>query len=739
MSETPELSVIVHGPNIQDHLPALLGSLAARPVAGVEVVVAAVGDWARETAERHTPAFTVLPLPGGARDSAARSAGAARASGRWLHFVHAKDGLPPGAPRTIAEHAANLPDTVDVLLFDHVRSTWRASGLPSPDGPRLARAGRAGLALDDRAALLEVSPLLGNRAVRAGFWRAHARLLTTDDEPFAAYAALLLAGRVACLPHPAYEDRRLRPESLPPLTPERRYAMVERFETLLDLAAGRPAAHAVLYELMIRDCLRAFAGSGMPDDVAREFFHRASLAARHHRPDGHRRPAGLEGVRRSLLEEDACAGYRALRAANRTRRRVRSAVRAGRHRAGTRLRSLQYRGALAGPVDPHLAVFSAYWARGVACNPAAIAARLAELAPSVHPVWVVTSAGAALLPPGTDHVVPGTRRYWEVLARAKYLVNNVNFPDSVVKRPGTVHVQTHHGTPLKRMGLDQMPYPAAARGLDFQALLERVDRWDFSVSANSHSTRMWQRAYPSRHVSLDHGYPRNDVYYTAGADDVRAVRERLGIAPGHRAVLYAPTHRDYEAGWTPRLDLAALADTLGEETVLLVRAHYFYEGPASPHASPPAGLRRTGRVIDVSSYEPVEELCLAADALVTDYSSIMFDYANLDRPIVIHADDWETYRTTRGVYFDLTAEAPGPVARDQAELTEILTTDAWRDERAAKARAAFRRRFCEYDDGRAAERVVRRVFLGEDERTLPPVLPVEERTPAPSPEEATAS
>ncbi|MZE47190.1 CDP-glycerol--poly(glycerophosphate) glycerophosphotransferase, partial [Streptomyces sp. SID5477] len=427
--------------------------------------------------------------------------------------------------------------------------------------------------------------------------------------------------------------------------------------------------------------------------------------------------------------------YRALRSASHARRAVRSAARTGRRRAGTRMRTLQYRAALARPVDPHLAVFSAYWNRGVACNPAAVAARLAELAPSIHPVWVVTAQGAALLPPGTDHVVPGTRRYWEVLARAKYLVNNVNFPDAVVKRPGTVHVQTHHGTPLKRMGVDQLPYPAAAHGLDFQALLERVDKWDYSVSANSHTTRMWQRAYPSHHISLDHGYPRNDVYYTAGAAEVRAARARLGIAPGRRAVLYAPTHRDYEAGWTPRLDLASLAESLGGETILLVRAHYFYDGAASPLGD----LRRTGRVVDVSSYEPVEELCLAADALVTDYSSIMFDYANLDRPIVIHADDWETYRTTRGVYFDLMAEAPGPVARTQAELTEILTTDAWHDERATKARAAFRRRFCEYDDGHAAERVVRRVFLGEDERTLPPVLPIEDRTPAPSPEEATAS
>ncbi|MFE6195758.1 CDP-glycerol glycerophosphotransferase family protein [Streptomyces sp. NPDC057838] len=729
-----ELSVIVHGPNVQGHLTELLDSLAAHPLPDAELIVAAVGDWARETAERHAPDVQVLPLPDGTGDAAARAAGAARASGRWLHFVHAKDGLPAGAPRLVAERVAELPPEVDVLLLDHVRSTWRSTGMPSPDGSLLARAGRADVALDDCSPLLRLTPLLGTRVLRAEFWRAHEHRFATDDEPYAALAALLLADRIACLPHAAYEDRRLRAASLPPVTPEQRYGLVARYESLLDLTRDRRAAHTVLYDVMVRDCLRTFARGGMPDEVAREFFRRASVAALRRRPEGHRSPAGLEGVRRSLLLEGAYTRYRAFQAANRARRTARSAVRTRRRQVGARLRDHQYRRALGRPVNPHLAVFSAYWNRGVACNPAAIAAKLATLAPQIHPVWVVNAENAALLPPGTDHVVPGTRRYWEVLATARYLVNNVNFPNAVVKRPDAIHVQTHHGTPLKRMGLDQMAYPAAAQGLDFPALLERIDKWDFSVSANSHTTRMWERAYPSRYVSLDHGYPRNDVYYSAGAAEIRAVRDRLGIARGHRAVLYAPTHRDYEAGWTPRLDLAALADRLGEETVLLVRGHYFYGGAASPLTN----LRRTGRIIDVSSYDPVEELCLAADALVTDYSSIMFDYANLDRPIVIYADDWETYRTTRGVYFDLMAEAPGPVARTQRELTEILTTEAWRDESAAKTRATFRRRFCEYDDGRAAERVVRRVFLGQDEDDLPPVLPIEERTPAPTPQEATA-
>ncbi|GGR81148.1 MULTISPECIES: CDP-glycerol glycerophosphotransferase family protein [Streptomyces] len=734
----PQLSVIVYGSNAQGHLTELLDSLTAHPPPGTEVVVAAVGDWARETAEGHAPGVIVVPLPDGTGDAEARAAGAARASGHWLHFVHAKDGLPAGGPRLIAERTAELdtPDgtaPVDVLLFDHVSTDWQGAGRPSADGRRLAAAGRAPRPLDEAADLLRLTPLLGNRALRTAFWRAHEELHTDADEPRAAHAALLAAGRVACLTQVAYEHRLPRPQSLPPRAPEDRFALIDRYESLFPLAGDRRATHAVLYDLMVRDLVTTFAREDLPDQVAREFFRRASLAAVRRRPEHHQRPAGLDGIRHALLEEGAYTRYRALQAANRTRRAARATLRTRKRQLGTKVRDQQYRRALSRPVNPDLAVFAAYWNRGVACNPAAIAAKLGELAPHIRPVWTVSKKNAALLPPGTDHVIPGSRRYWETMATAKYLTNNVNFPNAVVKRPDAIHLQTHHGTPLKRMGMDQRDYPAAAQGLDFAALMARVDRWDYSLSANSHSTRMWERAYPSRYTSLDYGYPRNDVYYTATAADVRAARERLGIAPGQTAVLYAPTHRDYEAGFTPRLDLAALADRLGENTVLLVRAHYFYGAAAQPTA-----LRRSGRIIDVSVYDPVEELCLAADALVTDYSSIMFDYANLDRPIVVYADDWETYRTTRGVYFDLMADHPGQVARTQEELTEIFRSGAWRDECAAKARAAFRRRFCEYDDGRAAERVVRRVFLGEPEEALPPVLPVERRTPAPTPEEATA-
>ncbi|MGW6153781.1 CDP-glycerol glycerophosphotransferase family protein [Streptomyces sp. NPDC055144] len=731
-----ELSVIVYGRDVQGHLAGCLDSVTGQLPEGAELVVAAVDDPA-PTAD--VPGrVTVLALPRAISDEEARAAGGERASGEWLLFVHAKDRVLPGALGALRDRVAGLPDgteRVDVVLTDQVRSTWHASGVPGPDARLLARAGDRDLALADCPDLLRVTPLLGNRALRAAFWRDHRDQLAATDERFAARAALVLAGRVTALQQVVLDERRLRAASLPPLTPEEYYAPVGEYEDLQRLMADRgtpTGPRAVLYDVMATECMRIVARAGMPEPVGREFFRRASRAAVAWRPEDYRRPAGLEGIRRRLLEEDAYSRYRAFQSVNHKRRGLKSAVRERKRRLGAKVRAHRYRRELRRPVDPDLAVFSAYWDRGMACNPAAIAAKVAELAPRIHQVWVVSAANAPLLPPGTDHVVPGSRRYWEVMARAKYLVNNVNFPNAVVKRPEAVHVMTHHGTPLKRMGLDQIEYPTASKGLNFRQLLARVDKWDYSVTSNSHSTRTWERAYPAHYVPLEYGYPRNDVFYRATAADIRAVRDRLGIAPGRRAVLYAPTHRDYEASWTPRLDLATLADRLGDDTVLLVRGHYFYGGAASPLAE----LRRSGRVIDVSTYDPVEDLCLAADALVTDYSSIMFDYACLDRPIVVYADDWEMYAKTRGVYFDLIAEAPGPVARTQDELTEILTSGTWRDEASGKARAAFRRRFCEFDDGHAAERVVRRVFLGESDASLPPVIPVDERIPAPTPEEA---
>jgi CDP-glycerol glycerophosphotransferase (TagB/SpsB family) len=350
-------------------------------------------------------------------------------------------------------------------------------------------------------------------------------------------------------------------------------------------------------------------------------------------------------------------------------------------------------------LDERLAVYGAYWFRGYSCNPRAIYEKARELVPECRGVWVVRRGAVDAIPPGVEHVFPRSPEYFDAIGRAKYLINNVNFPNHLVKREGSVHVQTHHGTPLKHMGLDLRFSESQGRGMDFDKLLERVARWDYSISSNRHSTEVWERVYPGTYETLEIGYPRNDVLANATPESVAAARAALGLPDGATAVLYAPTHREYEEGFVPKLDLAQLADALGPGFVLLARLHYFYDSDPLVRE-----LHEAGRLLDVASHPSVEELCLAADVLLTDYSSIMFDYAVLDRPIVIHAPDWEEYRARRGVYFDLLAEPPGPVARTQEEVAAALTAPA------DGARAAFRERFCALDDGRAAERLVRRVW-----------------------------
>ncbi|HEX7189636.1 MAG TPA: CDP-glycerol:glycerophosphate glycerophosphotransferase, partial [Actinomycetes bacterium] len=363
-----------------------------------------------------------------------------------------------------------------------------------------------------------------------------------------------------------------------------------------------------------------------------------------------------------------------------------------------------YRAQLRRPLEPDLAVYAAYWYTAYSCNPRAIYEKARELAPWMRGVWVVEADKVDRVPAGVAYVVAGTRDYYRTMARATYLVNNVNFPNDIVKRPGQVHLQTHHGTPLKTMGLDLVDAQYGRRRMNFHRLMKRVARWDVSISQNAFTTEQWERVYPGTYESLETGYPRNDVLADATPDDVAGARAELGIEPGRTAVLYTPTHREYHKEFVAQLDPQQLAATLGPDYVLLMRTHYFYRDGQAVGSDARAG------VIDVADHPRIEDLYLAADVLVTDYSSVMFDYAVLDRPIVIYAPDWEEYRTLRGTYFDLMASPPGLVTTTEQGLADVLRTRrAWDDESAAH-RQAFRTTFCSLEDGRASERVVRRLW-----------------------------
>ncbi|MFE0872070.1 bifunctional glycosyltransferase/CDP-glycerol:glycerophosphate glycerophosphotransferase [Streptomyces rochei] len=728
----PRFSIIVPSHGVAGRLAQALDSVLAQSFGDFELIP--VGDSADLAAadvvgDRVERDSRVAPVhsPPSAGLAGARNAGMRAATGAYLLFLDGDDTLVPGA---LGALDARLADTggVDVLYFEHERVPWWEGEPANPAAPLLAKAPDGAFA-PDRAPHLTGVQLPAWSAVYRRTFLTERGLDFTDghftDVGFGARVAGR-AERVTVLRSVVVRHLVRRQGNRLNLPGPHHAELLDQAELALAHAAERglpDERRGPLFEQLFATILKtATHPRRLTARERRTFFRRASRLYRRHRPAGFRTPGGRIGVQHRLLAAGSYTGFRALRAANRT---AGGLLRRLPRPQGLRTRLL-YRRHLRRPLDPGLVVYCAYWGRGYTCNPAAIHAKARELAPHLRSVFLVEADQAHTVPKDVDHAVIGSRRYWEVLARATYLVNNANFAEGVVKRPGSVHLQTQHGTPLKTMGVDQSTYPvvAAASG-SFTKLLGRVDRWDYNLSANRHSTRMWERAYPGSYEQLEYGYPRNDVYCTATAEDVARVRRALGVPEESTAVLYAPTHRDWEAGFgAGALDLEAFCEAAGEDVVVLLRAHYFYDrgGRSAP----------SGRVIDVTAHRSAEDVCLAADALVTDYSSIMFDYANLDRPIVVYADDWEVYRETRGVYFDLMAAPPGPVARTPEELARVFRDGSWTGRESTALRAAFRERFCEFDDGRAAERVVRRVLLGEPPETLPPVVPLAERVPAPA-------
>jgi CDP-glycerol glycerophosphotransferase len=646
-----------------DHAPALLDELAAAdPRVTVRHVERRLGR-------------------GGARDL-----GLELARGDYVWFVETTDTVAPGALAAVAERLA--AETPDVLLVHHSRIDMFRRTTPGPHRRALERV-EGSVTLEREPALAAAAPGAWDKVLRRGLLEQLGVRFGAGghDELTVTWPALLAAARIATLATPAYV--RYEPPN------RERYGspfdVFDQYEAVLAFAAER---RGLVAPTMLRhelDLLRH-----VPEDRRREFFARMARSY----PAGTPVAGGpVNQLRARLVERHAYAAFTALEesvAARRALIRRRAAISRRRGRLERRARAAQllaqYRVRRRAPLDPDLAVFAAYWYAAYACNPRAIYEKARELVPSMRGVWVVKRDAVDRLPPGVEHVVAGTPEYYDVLARATYCINNVNWPNHMIKRPGSVHVMTHHGTPLKTMGLDEQLSPVTK--MEFRAYMRRVARWDYSVSANPHTTVVWERVYPFPYETLETGYPRNDALANATEDDARRIRAALGIAPGQVAVLYAPTHRDYQATYEPVLDVEAVAEALGPGYVVLDRTHYFYPG-------------RGGRLArDVTDHPSVEELCIAADVLMTDYSSIMFDYAVLDRPILIHAPDWEVYRAMRGAYFDLMTEGPGVVARTQAEVIDALRSRA--DD--PQARAAFRERFCSLEDGHAAERVVRRVW-----------------------------
>lgn len=350
-------------------------------------------------------------------------------------------------------------------------------------------------------------------------------------------------------------------------------------------------------------------------------------------------------------------------------------------------------------------VFASFGGRQASDGPLAIHRELVRRGVDAEQLWVVHDG--MVHPPQTARLLrAGSSEHLELLATARWLVVNDHLPDWYVPREGQTVLHTFQGTPVKRVGADVVSGAAPTQRRFESAARGSAGHWHHVLSANPHTTDVLRRAVGVTGEIHELGSPRADVLAAEGRDErARAVRSRLGLHDGRRVVLYAPTFRDHviDRRGRPRIDLHldvdALRAALGDEIVVLFRKH--------PLVLDPVPATGDGFVRDVTTYPDATELLLAADVLVTDYSSLMADWCLLDRPVVLFAYDLETYEhEVRGTYVDLRTEGPGPVVRTTAELAGALRAG---DTHAA-VRAAFAARFCPHEDGRAAARAADVIF-----------------------------
>ncbi len=331
-----------------------------------------------------------------------------------------------------------------------------------------------------------------------------------------------------------------------------------------------------------------------------------------------------------------------------------------------------------------------------------------------HPDWTLfwgIHDRSSWVPDDAIAVVINSREWYDALETCKYLVNNIDFDRWFTPREGQQFLQTFHGYPAKSMGIRLWEAKSFTPRRIAAELSRTSDDWDLILTPTPEMDEHYRREYRYTGAIHSAGYPRDDQLLSPEADNMRdATRRRLGIGPGQTVVLYAPTWRDdlatnyRSAEMSDHIDLEDASAALGPEFVFLMRGHRFHgliEGRA-------AG---TARLIDVTHYPEINDLILASDAAVLDYSSLRFDFALTRRPMIFLVPDLATYTgSVRGFLYDFASSAPGPLLDTPKQVVAALRDLTKVQQDFAAAYEKFHQTYNYLQDGQAAQRVVSAFF-----------------------------
>ncbi|GAA4757265.1 hypothetical protein GCM10023350_48630 [Nocardioides endophyticus] len=360
------------------------------------------------------------------------------------------------------------------------------------------------------------------------------------------------------------------------------------------------------------------------------------------------------------------------------------------------------------PIDESAVYLQSYTGVTATDSQLAIHHELRRTRPDLTIYWGVVDRASAV-PEGGTPVLMHSREWYRLMATARYVCLNIDLDRWFALRPGQQVLQTFHGYPAKSMGIrmwDAKGY--TPRRIELELARTSAD-WSMILTPSPEMDEHYRREYRYDGPIHSEGYPRDDVLVSQDAERIREeTRARLGISPGQRAILYAPTWRDDLAtNWRRaevmhHLDVEVASRKLGRDYVLLMRGHRFH-GTAQTEGD--------AQLVDVTHYPEINDLILASDAAVLDYSSLRFDFALTGRPMVFLVPDLDTYTGgVRGFLYPFEESAPGPLVDTPDQVLALLRDlDGLQREYAGELKA-FHDRYNYLQDGRSAAKVVKAFF-----------------------------
>ncbi|MGN0521726.1 MAG: CDP-glycerol glycerophosphotransferase family protein [Eubacterium sp.] len=395
--------------------------------------------------------------------------------------------------------------------------------------------------------------------------------------------------------------------------------------------------------------------------------------------------------------------------------------------AGYRVRANYYEAYRKYEIDDKMVLYETFCGRGISCNPAAIFRYLLKderFSDFTH-VWVLeknelTDAVAKEFE-GNKHIKfiePFKEEYFEYLSRAKYLINNCTWQRYFVKKEGQVVINTWHGIPLKSLGFDEPNGRISADNAVRNFLLS-----DYIISPVEYTTNHFRKSYQLEGIFegkiIETGYPRIDETHHVDKENLAHLLHKCGVSydPKKKLILYAPTWRGSNFR-NPDIDIDEYDNFINtvynnvdknEYQVLFKPHHIVYKALADK------GLLKDNFVpatIDTNS------LLGATDILVSDYSSIFFDFLVTGRPIIFYVPDLSSYAQSRGLYFQI-EDLPGPVSDSLDEVAYwIGNIDKYEAFFNAQKYTDAVNKYVYNDDGNVCKRVVDAVFFGDESNTI---------------------